>query len=79
MTLHLFEIISTPDSLQISTDDTEENPIIQNVMHLHNLICLHVQCTLTYSYFNHSSHRNDWTIILKMTSMLGWLTQQMSC
>ena len=49
MALHMFESINTPDSLQISTDDTEENHFVQNLPHLHKLLCLHVQCTFTYS------------------------------
>jgi len=38
----MFEIIITPDSLQISIDDAEENCIVQNFPHLQKLLCLHV-------------------------------------
>jgi len=45
----MFDIISRPDNLQISTDDTEEIPTVQNLPHLHKLLCLHVQCTFIHS------------------------------
>ena len=42
MALHMFEIISTHDSIQISADNTEENHIVQTLPHLQKLLCLHV-------------------------------------
>jgi len=40
----MFEIIGTPYSLQISTDDTEENRIVQTLLHVQKLLWLHVEC-----------------------------------
>ena len=74
MALLVFEIIDKPDSLQISTDDTEENPIVQNLPHLHRLLCLHVQCTFTcsaldvYPFFSQEWSSNN----LKNDKHVGW-------